>query len=203
MESFEKHTRKQLQNRTLRPSDNAWCRMEQMLDQKQPLKKRNKYGWWAAAGIILFISLWIIPKQKTTSVETVIPERIVVQDTFSPVQKVLNRQQPVAVKAPDVKPKMLTEKKPKTLSVKETDIPSLSTVHQSEKIIVFKEESEKVLVKKEIAVISPVTVKQIEVSRSKLLRSAEMERQMDNSYTGGQNFWKNLKRINTVADNTK
>ena len=44
---------------------------------------------------------------------------------------------------------------------------------------------------------------EVKVNPTKLLRSAEMERQTDNMISNGQNFWKKVKEINTVVVHSK
>ena len=55
MEKLEKHIKNKLEERTLRPSNEAWSKIAGQLDNKAT--NRKNYGWLSAAVIALLISL--------------------------------------------------------------------------------------------------------------------------------------------------
>jgi antitoxin component YwqK of YwqJK toxin-antitoxin module len=100
--------REKLQNRTLRPSDSAWDRLEVQLDEQS---KKAKKSWVfysnIAAGFLLLVSL---------SVNFILSN----EEEIEPTQKIVN--QPIdtinTTKKIDVK---IEENKPKTLFVEQTE----------------------------------------------------------------------------------
>jgi len=101
--------REKLQNRTLRPSDSAWDRLEvQLYEQSKKAKKSWVFYSNIAAGFLLLVSL---------SVNFILSN----EEEIEPTQKIVN--QPIdtinTTKKIDVK---IEENKPKTLFVEQTEL---------------------------------------------------------------------------------
>src|SRR5690554_7007895 len=61
MEDFEKEIKKHFQERQIKPSENAWNKMQTLLDEQQPKQKTPKklfYFLSAAVSVLLFVGLW-------------------------------------------------------------------------------------------------------------------------------------------------
>lgn len=64
MENFEKNIQKHFQQRSIEPSENAWNRLEELLDkEEQKQKKRAVLNWWNtkyAIAAVLVIGLGLL-----------------------------------------------------------------------------------------------------------------------------------------------
>ena len=205
MEDFEKELKKHFQERSITPSENAWERMEQLLDEQQPVSKKKKsffYVWSAAASVVVLIGLWLFWKP-TNQVfpETKEKDVFVATDTLKNIKQQLQNTSQLA-KADTVFNKPVVAKKKTRLSTpffnhKKEEVQEVQIVQIKEpeiKELPLKTESIEVT-----AEIVSVETTEIHVNPNKLLRSAEMERQVENMVSDGQNFWKKIKEVNAVV----
>ena len=65
MEDFEKRMKEYFRERELGVSEDAWSRMEALLDEapEKKVRKERKYIWAIAASLILTIGLWTLFKK--------------------------------------------------------------------------------------------------------------------------------------------
>src|SRR5690606_30749463 len=197
MEDFEKDIKKHFQERQIQPSENAWNKMQTFLDEQQPKQKTPKklfYFLSAAASVLLFVGLWTFFQKVDHSIpETKPGETFVVngeQETMKPAKSEKQEKEVIAhhpVEKNDSKrktpPKLITEE----YIVLNSDVPKeeIVSIPEKEEIIPVHKIKEKPL----IAARSNVEIK---VDPERLLRSAEIERQIENATTEGQSFWKKV-----------
>src|SRR5690554_6615485 len=192
MEDFEKEIKKHFQERQIQPSENAWNKMQTLLDEqpKQKTPKKLFYFLSAAASVLLFVGLWTFFQKVDHSIPETKPDETFVvndeQETMKPAkskkQEGIKEEREMTAHHPVEKndskrktsPKLITEE----YIVSNSDVPK-------EEIVSIPEKKEKPL----IAARSNVEIK---VDPERLLRSAEIERQIENATTEGQNFWKKL-----------
>lgn len=207
MEDFEKNIKDYFQEREIKPSENAWERMEHLLNEEKPVSKKQKrtvYWLPIAASVALLISVWAFFNTKDT---TVIDKQPV--EKYVKVDEVDNLvKQPATNNKTNVVPKKVNEtlvthhKKeplPKQMVVLD-DEPKECEVGEMKLESHVVQKLDNVIEEKRLANQSKV---EIYVNPNKLLRVAEMERQIDNTATGGQNFWRKVKEVNTVVENYK
>lgn len=205
MKNFEKNAKKYFHQRKIQPSENTWERMEMLLD-KQQTKKKKSYGylWSAAASVILLIGLWATMQK---------PEEKMFKPIENPVvlKKESVQKKDAKTDKKEVSTNQSTRKKPtkKTIQIIQNQ-PFVTEKHiatedknteekQSELSTDFTIVSPAEIYKKEqlLAERNPV---EIYVDPEKLLYSAEIERQVENIYTDGQNLWRKIKEINASVE---
>ncbi len=211
MEDLEKEIKKHFQQRQIKPSGNAWEKMEQMLNADKPVQQKPKtiyYMLSAAASVLLFVGLWTFFEKDNRSIpETKPTEQFVVNE---PEDVVPIKNEEEKSRLAEDKELIATNKIPTKIHLtkpvsteivqnnkdqsKENEV---GEVVQNHHII---QKSDQVKEEKLLAHQSKVEIK---VNPNKLLRSAEMERQTDNMVSNGQNFWKKVKEINTVVVHSK
>ncbi len=207
MEDFEKNIKDYFQEREIKPSENAWERMEHLLNEEKPVSKKQKrtvYWLPIAASVALLIGVWAFFNTKDT---TVIDKQPV--EKYVKVDKVDNLvKQPATNNKTNVVPKKVNEalvtsnkKEPLKKSTIVLDEEPQETYVEKTTVPTIKEAVES-KPRESIAVVEKNKV-EIYVNPNKLLRVAEMERQIDNTATGGQNFWRKVKEVNTVVENYK
>lgn len=209
MEDLEKDIKKYFQKRQIKPSENAWEKMEALLIGQQPEQKKRKsyfYVLSAAASVLLFIGLWIIFEKVDHSIPEIEQpiETLVVNDEQEPMNDEVKETSENEQKEPVIKKQLVKQ----TLSnLKNTSNTNTATEIVSNKESVVPkwdqptEKSEVVPVYdiKEERLIAARSHVEIRVNREQLLRRAEVERQVENVTTDGQNFWKKIKEVNTVV----
>lgn len=209
MEDLEKDIKKYFQKRQIKPSENAWEKMEALLIGQQPEQKKRKsyfYVLSAAASVLLFIGLWIIFEKVDHSIPEIEQpiETLVVNDEQEPMRDEVKETSENEQKEPVIKKQLVKQ----TLSnLKNTSNTNTATEIVSNKESVVPkwdqptEKSEVVPVYdiKEERLIAARSHVEIRVNREQLLRRAEVERQVENVTTDGQNFWKKIKEVNTVV----
>ena len=202
MEDFEKEIKKHFQERQIQPSENAWNKMQTLLDEQQPKQKTPKklfYFLSAAASVLLFVGLWTFFQKVDHSLPETKPDETFVvngeQETMKPAkskkQEGIKEEKEIIAHHPVEKndskrktsPKLITEE----YIVSNSDVPKeeIVSIPEKEEIIPVHKIKEKPL----IAARSNVEIK---VDPERLLRSAEIERQIENATTEGQNFWKKV-----------
>ncbi len=211
MEDFEKDIKKHFQQRQIQPSENTWEKMEQLLNADKPVQRKPRklyYFLSAVASVLLFVGLWSFFKNDNHSIPVVTPSEVfVVNDEIQVIQPAKSEKEHV-----------LQEKKLITNTISVNKRHSAYN-HPSQQIAVnhevLKDDTEKGDLKQDYRIIEkadmvkeePLLVEQskieIKVNPSKLLQSAEMERQTDNMVSNGQHFWKKVKEINTVVVHSK
>lgn len=209
MEDLEKDIKKYFQKRQIKPSENAWEKMEALLIGQQPEQKKRKsyfYVLSAAASVLLFIGLWIIFEKVDHSIPEIEQpiETLVVNDEQEPMRDEVketseNEQKEPVIKKQLVKPTLSNSKSrlntntvTEIVSNKESVVPKWDQPTEKSEVVPVYDIKEEPL----IAARSHV---EIRVNREQLLRRAEVERQVENVTTDGQNFWKKIKEVNTVV----
>lgn len=73
---FEKHIRKQLEEREIQPSVHAWNRISEQLEGDRSQKSKNFFKYGIAAGFIglLVVSIWYFNSDSVIDVQTVVKE---------------------------------------------------------------------------------------------------------------------------------
>ncbi len=207
MEDFEKDIKDFFQCREIKPSADAWQRMEHLLNEPQAKPKKAYRIYWAVAAsvVVLFGLFTLLQKQDKELIEPASNNVYVSKDSVvNRIQQPQNTNQVVKAnvvpqKTENIKKQATTIKKiPEKISEKINK--EVYVVQQNKpKEDVFPVEK---MVSNEIA-STQNTKTQIYVNPNKLLQSAEMERQTDNVISNGQNFWKKIKEINTVVAHSK
>ena len=207
MEDFEKNIKDYFLEREIKPSENAWERMEHLLNEEKPVSKKQKrtiYWLPITASVALLIGIWAFLNTKNTTVINNQPvEKYVKVDEVDNLVK-----QPATNNKTNVVPKKVNEAL--VTHHRKEPLPKQTVVLDDEpkeyEVGEIKFESrvvqklDNVIEEKRLANQSKV---EIYVNPNKLLRVAEMERQIDNTATGGQNFWRKVKEVNTVVENYK
>lgn len=207
MEDFEKDIKDFFQRREIKPSADAWQRMENLLNEPQAKpKKSNRIYWAVAASVVILFGLFtLLQKQDKKLINPASHDSYVTKDSVvNKIQQLQNNNQVVKV---EVVPQKTENSRKQSTTIKkipeqisEKVIREVYVVQQNKvKEDVFPVEK---MVSTEIASVQN-TKTQIYVNPNKLLRSAEMERQTDNMISNGQNFWKKVKEINTVVVHSK
>lgn len=210
MDDFEKDIKDFFQRREIKPSADAWQRMENLLNEPQTKPKKTYRIYWAVAAsvIVLFGLFTLLQKQdKELIIDPASNDVYVVKDTLTnKIRQPQNNDQ--IVKADDVPQKTENSKKqsaiiksaPAEIVQNNKNQPKEKEVGERTEIYHIIQKSDTELEEKLLAQQSKIEIK---VNPSKLLRSAEMERQTDNMISNGQNFWKKVKEINTVVAHSK
>lgn len=204
MKKIEKKIRQYFHQREIQPSENAWERMEMLIEQKRPKKRKSiSYLLPVAASILLLIGLWFTlknPEEKfmETNVKPVVikntPQQIavpknsnqqvvvnqhVVQKSKNTVQKIIQEHPKEAEQYVEAQEKNPIKTIEKSLAEQTNDIITNNTINR-------------LVANKELT--------KIHVNPEKLLQSAEIERQIENTYTDGQNFWRKIKELNASVN---
>ena len=204
MKKFEKKIRQYFHQREIQPSENAWERMEMLIEQKRPKKRKSiSYLLPVVASILLLMGLWFTlknPEEKLmeTNVKPVVientPQQIVVPKN-SNHQVVVN--QPVVQKSKNTVQKIIQEQ-PKEAEqyVEAQERNPIKTIEKS-----LAEQTNDIITNNTInQLVANKELTKIHVNPEKLLQSAEIERQIENTYTDGQNFWRKIKELNASVN---
>lgn len=209
MEDFEKDIKDFFQRREIKPSADAWQRMENLLNEPQAKPKKTYRIYWAVAAsvVVLFGLFTLLQKQDE---ELSIPAS---NDSYVTKDSVVNKiQQPQnhnqVVKADNVPQKTENSRKESTtIKSVPAEIVQNNKNQPKENEVGERIEGQHIIQKShreiEEKLLAQESKIEIKVNPSKLLRSAEMERQTDNMISNGQNFWKKVKEINTVVAHSK
>lgn len=207
MEDFEKDIKDFFQRREIKPSADAWQRMENLLNEPQAKpKKSNKIYWTVAASVVVIFGLFtLLQKQDKELINPASHDSYVTKDSV--VNKIQHPQNNNQIVKADVVPQKIENSRKQSTTIKK--IPEKIYEKLNREVYVVQQNNVKEdvfpvekMVSTEIASVQN-TKTQIYVNPNKLLRSAEMERQTDNMISNGQNFWKKVKEINTVVANSK
>lgn len=207
MEDFEKDIKDFFQRREIKPSADAWQRMENLLNEPQAKPKKTYRIYWAVAAsvVVLFGLFTLLQKQDKELINPASHDSYVTKDSVvNKIQQPQNNNQ--IVKADDVAQKTENSRK-KSAIIKKVPEKIYEKLNREVYVVQQNNVKEDVfpvekMVSTEIASVQD-TKTQIYVNPNKLLRSAEMERQTDNMISNGQNFWKKVKEINTVVVHSK
>lgn len=207
MEDFEKDIKDFFQRREIKPSADAWQRMEHLLSEPQAKPKKAYRIYWAvvASVVVLFGLFTLLQKQDKELIEPDSNNAYVTKDSvLNRIQQPQNTNQ--VVKA-NVVPQKTENIKKQATTIK--NIPEKISEKINKEVYVVQQNKPKEdvfpvekMLSNEIA-STQNTKTQIYVNPNKLLQSAEMERQTDNVISNGQNFWKKIKEINTVVAHSK
>lgn len=196
MEDFEKDIKKHFQERQIQPSENAWNKMQTFLDEQQPKQKKPKtlfYFLSAAASVLLFVGLWTFFQKVDHSIpETKPEETFVVNDEQETMKPAKSEKQDEIIAHHPVKKNDSGRKTPPKLITEEYIVPNSDVPKEEVVSIPEKEEIIPVHKIKEEPLIAARSNVEIKVDPERLLRSAEIERQIENATTEGQNFWKKV-----------
>lgn len=206
MKDFEKEMKKYFHQREINPSKDAWANLEKRLSDTKKTKSRYTFLWAAAASIVLFIGLWTInktPEQKNL---------INIEQNIKIIPKTEQKNEIIETKSNQVvsvKPveKTSTNQFPnkKTLH-KQPKNEEIAVVQKQNIIEKINEDTDNTVVLKTqktdttsevLAETKPV---KIHVNPENLLHHAEIERQVENTYTDGQNFWRKIKTLNASTN---
>jgi len=207
MEDFEKDIKNFFQRREIKPSADAWQRMENLLNEPQAKPKKAYRIYWAVAAsvVVLFGLFTLLQKQDTELIEPALNNSYVTKDSV--VNKIQQPQNNNQIVKADVVPQKTENSRKKSAIIKKVPANISEKVNREVYVVQQNKVKEEVfpvekMVSTEIASVQN-TKTQIYVNPNKLLRSAEMERQTDNMISNGQNFWKKVKEINTVVVHSK
>lgn len=207
MEDFEKDIKDFFQRREIKPSADAWQRMEHLLSEPQAKpKKSNRIYWAVAASVVILFGLFtLLQKQDKELIEPASNNVYVSKDSV--VNRIQQPQNTNQVVKANVVPQKTENIKKQATTIK--NIPEKISEKINKEVYVVQQNKPKEdvfpvekMVSNEIA-STQNTKTQIYVNPNKLLQSAEMERQTDNMISNGQNFWKKIKEINTVVAHSK
>lgn len=207
MEDFEKDIKDFFQRREIKPSADAWQRMENLLNEPQAKPKKTYRIYWAVAAsvVILFGLFTLLQKQDAELIQPASNDSYVTKDSV--VNKIQQPQNNNQIVKADVVPQKTENSRKKSAIIKKVPANISEKVNREVYVVQQNKVKEEVfpvekMVSTEIASVQN-TKTQIYVNPNKLLRSAEMERQTDNMISNGQNFWKKVKEINTVVVHSK
>lgn len=207
MEDFEKDIKDFFQRREIKPSADAWQRMEHLLSEPQAKpKKAYRIYWTVAASVVVLFGLFtLLQKQNKELIEPASNNVYVSKDSV--VNRIQQPQNTNQVVKANVVPQKTENIKKQATTIK--NIPEKISEKINKEVYVVQQNKPKEdvfpvekMVSNEIA-STQNTKTQIYVNPNKLLQSAEMERQTDNMISNGQNFWKKIKEINTVVVHSK
>lgn len=207
MEDFEKDIKDFFQRREIKPSADAWQRMEHLLNEPQAKPKKAYRIYWAvvASVVVLFGLFTLLQKQDKELIEPASNNVYVSKDSV--VNRIQQPQNTNQVVKANVVPQKTENIKKQATTIK--NIPEKISEKINKEVYVVQQNKPKEdvfpvekMVSNEIA-STQNTKTQIYVNPNKLLQSAEMERQTDNMISNGQNFWKKIKEINTVVVHSK
>lgn len=205
MEDLEKDIKKYFQKRQIQPSENAWNRMEMLLNEEKVGEKKKKIFFYLVpivASVVLFVGIWLSQEKSEIPVlETKPRENFVVNHAvISEEDHSLHENQRSEVKHA-TKIKSAIKKEQKQFTLKQESL--ILTEKSPQKDLVNSNADENFVIKEQdFAMIDLIEkpVVEIKVNTSQLLRSADLERTVESSLTGGQSFWKKVKEINTVVE---
>lgn len=209
MEDFEKDIKDFFQRREIKPSADAWQRMENLLNEPQAKPKKTYRICWAVAAsvIVLFGLFTLLQKQDKELINPASNNSYVIKDSVvNKIQQPQNHNQVVKV---EVVPQKTENSRKKSAIIKSipAEIAQSNKNQPKEKEVGERTESYHIIQKSDTEIEEKLLAQEskieIKVNPSKLLRSAEMERQTDNMISNGQNFWKKVKEINTVVAHSK
>ena len=203
MEDFEKDIKDFFQRREIRPSADAWQRMEHLLNEPQAKPKKAYRIYWAVAAsvVVLFGLFTLLQKQDKELIEPASNNVYVSKDSvLNRIQQPQNTNQ--VVKA-NVVPQKTENIKKQATTIKNIPEKISEKINKEVYVVQQNKPKEDVFPVEKIIASTQNTKTQIYVNPNKLLQSAEMERQTDNMISNGQNFWKKIKEINTVVVHSK
>ncbi len=209
MEDFEKDIKDFFQRREIKPSADAWQRMENLLNEPQAKPKKAYRVYWAVAAsvVILFGLFTLLQKQdKELSIPASNNSYVIKDSVVNKIQQPQNNNQ---VAKADVVPQKTENSRKQSTTIKSVpaEIVQNNKNQPKENEVGERIEGQHIIQKSHREIEEKLLAQQskieIKVNPSKLLRSAEMERQTDNMISNGQNFWKKVKEINTVVAHSK
>lgn len=209
MEDFEKEIKDFFQRREIKPSADAWQRMENLLNEPQAKPKKTYRIYWAVAAsvIVLFGLFTLLQKQDKELINPASNNSYVIKDSV--VNKIQQPQNHNQVVKADIVPQKTENSRKQSALIKSVpaEIVQNNKNQPKEKELGERIEGQHIIQKSDTEIEEKLLAQEskieIKVNPSKLLRSAEMERQTDNMISNGQNFWKKVKEINTVVAHSK
>lgn len=204
MKKFEKKIRQYFHQREIQPSENAWERMEMLIEQKRPKKRKSiSYLLPVAASILLLMGLWFTLKNPEEKFMETNVKPVVIENTPQQIAVPKNSNQQVVVNQPVVEKSKNTVQKiiqehPKEAEqyVEAQEKNPIKTIEKS-----LAEQTNDIITNNTVnQIVANKELTKIHVNPEKLLQSAEIERQIENTYTDGQNFWRKIKELNASVN---
>ena len=206
MSELENNIKDFLRNREIQPSVDAWERMEKLL-QEETKRKLQKlfYSTTIAASILLLICGWWFFQSTNTIPSQINSKESFVVETKNEVipsidKEIVNKK--ATQKQVHMVSHQVTKKKPYIKEVYTNPIENKEDFQDEYEVgeLVL---NESVIQKSDIGIQEKLVVHQSEVEISVnpelLLRSTNIERQIENVITDGQNFWKKVGEIHKLV----
>lgn len=206
MSEFENNIKDFFRNREIEPSVDAWERMEKLL-QEEANRKPQKLFYWStiAASILLLICAWWFFQSTNTIPSQINSKKSFVLETKNEVipsidKEIVNKK--ATQKQVHMVSYQVTKKKPYIKEVYTNPIENKEDFQDEYEVgeLVL---NESVIQKSDIEIEEKLVVHQSEVEISVnpelLLRSTDIERQIENVITDGQNFWKKVGEIHKLV----
>lgn len=206
MSEFENNIKDFFRNREIEPSVDAWERMEKLL-QEEANRKLQKLFYWStiAASILLLICAWWFFQSTNTIPSQINSKKSFVLETKNEVipsidKEIVNKK--ATQKQVHMVSYQVTKKKPYIKEVYTNPIENKEDFQDEYEVgeLVL---NESVIQKSDIEIEEKLVVHQSEVEISVnpelLLRSTDIERQIENVITDGQNFWKKVGEIHKLV----
>lgn len=206
MSEFENNIKDFFRNREIEPSAGAWERMEKLLQEETKRKPQKLFYWTTiAASILLLICGWWFFQSTNTIPSQINSKKSFVLETKNEVIPSIDKEI-VNKKATQKQVHMVyyqvTKKKPYIKEVYTNPIENKEDFQDEYEVgeLVL---NESVIQKSDIEIEEKLVVHQSEVEISVnpelLLRSTDIERQIENVITDGQNFWKKVGEIHKLV----
>jgi|SRR5690606_31450076 len=219
MEEFEKDLKNYFKDREMQPSADAWQRMEQLLEQS-PKKTKNKNMFFylsIAASVILIIGLWMQYKPENKVLPTNMPQDNLVtnQSVVDEIMKETNNVDEITTNQKknnkeNVQKHVVSNHQVTTKpSIIKTSVNNTSSKIDKieEHLIVIEDKPAtdktedkiyKEVIEEQQTLLAENSI-EIKVDRSKLLKRAEIERQIDHVNSEVQDFMKKVGEKHSIV----
>lgn len=206
MKDFEKEMKKYFHQRQINPSKDAWANLEKRLSDTKKTKSRYTFLWAAAASIVLFIGLWTINKTPEQKNLINIEQNIKIIPKTEQKNEIIETKSNQVVSVKPVEKTSTNQFSNKKTLHKQPKNEEIAVVQKQNIIEKINEDTDNTVVLKTqktettsevLAETKPV---KIHVNPENLLHHAEIERQVENTYTDGQNFWRKIKTLNASTN---
>lgn len=219
MEEFEKDIKNYFKDREMQPSADAWQRMEQLLDQS-PKKTKSKNIFFyisVAASVVLIFGLWMQFKPENQVLPTNIPQNNLVtnQSVVDEITKETNKEEEITTKQKQnnkenvqkhvvanhqvtTKPSIIKSSVNNTSSKIDKIEEHLIVVEDKSTTNKTEEKNYTDVVEEQQTLIAENSI-EIKVDRSKLIKRAEIERQIDHVNREVQDFMKKVGEKHSIV----
>ena len=97
--NFEQQSRERFEELHIQPSDSAWGKLEQMLNEAQPEKKKASFPWFAIAasfiGILIIASMYFVQNGSEENKFAEQNSNATILKTESPIVKAIDNKQEI------------------------------------------------------------------------------------------------------------